>query len=161
MRFILILTAICIIAGLLAGKYSTDKLTRFCLFTPVKVLFLSMIFALLLWMVSDHFFKDVFTKAYFVINGKELLFYPLFVSFLYSVSSYCIFFCKIKTVRYNNYLSFSCFFVVPFIIVNLFIRNQAGISHLQSLYYFLAFLIPQFYYYAYFLRKQQKGDWDY
>lgn len=149
-------------AGLLVSTFSTNKLTRFCLYTPLKVLITSIGIAAFLWIISSFLFESSITKYYFEVNGKDLFLYPFFVCFSCAMASYSIFLCKIYAVRNNRSMSFCSFFIIPLLVVSIFISTQDTSDGVlpQTIYYYIAFIIPQSYFYTSFLRKQNKGEWD-
>lgn len=162
MRASLTIIAILLLAGLLTSLFSKNKLTRFCLYTPLIVLLLSLAISLVLWFISDNIFKNPDAKLYMDINNKELFFYPFFVCFSCAVASYSIFLCKIHVVRQNFLLSFISFFPLPLLIAFFFLSSQftSDEYYIQTAYYSLAFILPQAYFFIFFWRKKTKGDWS-
>lgn len=150
------------LVGLVVSIFTTDRLTRFCLYTPLKVLVISLGIVALLWVASGYLFDGTGAGVYFEVKGKDLFLYPFFLCFLCSMASYSIFLCKMREVRGSRLLSFLCFMVLPLAIAGIFIFSQydSGIRLLQTIYYSIAFVIPQGYFYVFFLRKQAKGEWD-
>lgn len=161
MRVRFFIMAFIMLVGFLISVFATDRLTRFCLYTPLKVLLISLGIAAILWGVSDWFFEGVGLKGYFEVKGKDLFFYPFFVCFSCALSSYTIFLCKVRRVRDNNFSIFCCFFVLPVLLALTIIATQSD-SGLQAVtfYYMVAFLIPQSYFFLDFLRKNRNGEWD-
>lgn len=154
--------AILLLAGLLTSLFSKNKLTRFCLHTPLLVLVLALAISLILWFISDNICKNPNTKLYMDINNKELFFYPFFVCFSCAVASYSIFLCKIRAVRENFLLSFISFFPLPLLIAFFFLSSQftSDEHYIQTAYYSLAFILPQTYFFILFRRKKKKGEWS-
>ena len=150
------------VSGLAVSIFTTDRLTRFCLYTPLKVLVISLCIVTLLWVASDFLFIGTDVQTYFEVKGKDLFLYPYFICFLCSIASYSIFLCKIREIRSSKLLSFLCFLILPLAIAGLFVftQGQTGVRCLQTIYYSIAFIIPQCYFYASFRRKQNKGEWD-
>lgn len=154
--------AILMIAGLLTSLFSTNRLTRFCLYTPIKVLLLSLATAVMLWFVSDSVFDDVNAMDYMDVDNKELFFYPFFVCFSCVISSYTIFLSKIRLVRTSFVLSFICFLLLPLFLALLAVLPQVEVQgyYIQTAYYSLAFIFPQAYFFIDFWQKSKKGIWD-
>lgn len=150
------------ILGLLTSLFSTNKLTRFCLYTPLKVLLISLGLALILWLVSARVFDGIDMKQYMDIDNKDLFFYPFFVCFSCAMASFSIFFCKISSVRDNFLLSFICFFFLPLFIAFWIVSPQIHSKeyYMQTTYYSLAFILPQAYFFIDFWRKNKNGYWD-
>lgn len=149
------------IAGLLTSLFSTNRLTRFCLYTPLKVLLISLVLSLILWLISNSLFDDIDIKQYMDVNNKDLFFYPFFVCFSCAISSYSIFLCKINSVRDNFLLSFISFFPLPLFMAFLIVspQIQSREYYMQTAYYSLAFILPQIYFFIDFSRKNKNGDW--
>lgn len=161
MRIYFIIISILLIAGMLASLLSTNKLTRFCLYTPLKVFLISLGLALILWSVSDKIFGEAEIKEYVNIDNKDLFFYPFFICFSCAVVSYSIFLCKIRVVRKSFFLSFLSFFFLPLFFLFLNISDQ-GVSkeyYVQTVFYSLSFILPQVYFFIDFRKKNRKGDW--
>lgn len=156
------LMAILLIAGLLISLFSTNKLTRFCLYTPLKVLLVSLAISLMLWLMSGKIFNDADIKLYMDVNNKDLFFYPFFICFSYCLASYSIFFCKISSVRKNFFLSFASFILLPLLIGFWVVSPQVQSMeyYIQTAYYSLAFVVPQIYSFVYFWRQNKKGLWE-
>lgn len=160
MKIIIIIISVVIVSGLLVGTFSTDKLTRFCLFTPLKVLIVSFALTALLWVISGFVFEDTVSGIYFEVRRKDLFFYPFFICIMYALASYSIFLCKVPVVRNNRSLTFLSFFIIPLVFVLILsFRNGADTQVLHTLYFYIAFAIPQSYFYNSFLNKQAKGEW--
>lgn len=162
MRVRLAIVAILLIAGLLISLFSKNKLTRFCLHTPLKVLLISLTISLPLWIISGYIFKDSDIKQYMDVNNKDLFFYPFFICFSCAIASYSIFLSKIRSVRKNFLLSFISFLPLPLLISFFLVSSQLESSeyYLQTAYYSLAFILPQTYFFVYFWRREQKGEWS-
>lgn len=161
MRLRFIVMAILLILGLLTSLFSTNKLTRFCLYTPLKVLLISLVIVLILWFVSDDIFVGNNMKQYMDIGDKELFFYPFFVCFNCSIASYSIFLCKINVIRGSFLLSLVCFLLLPLFIAILIVlpQLQSKEYYIQTAYYLLAFVLPQIYFFSDFWRKNKRGEW--
>ncbi|MDL2215257.1 hypothetical protein LJC00_03620 [Dysgonomonas sp. OttesenSCG-928-M03] len=159
-RFIII--AILMIVGLVISIFATNRLTRFCLYTPIKVLIVSSGIAMILWAISDFVFENIDVKGYFELKGKDLFFYPLFVCFSCCIASYTIFLCKLKSVRESNIFSFCSFFVFPLMIAWAIIGTQSetNIDLIQTIYYCLAFIVPQTYFYIEYTKGRKKREWE-
>ncbi len=161
MKVRLIIIAILLITGLLTSLFSTNKLTRFCLYTPLKVLLISLGLALILWIVSGGIFDGLDTKQYMNVDNKELFFYPFFVCFSCAIASYSIFLCKINAVRDNFLLSFISFLLLPLFMAFWIVSPQSPSKeyYVQTAYYSLAFILPQAYFFIDFRQKSKNGDW--
>lgn len=161
MKVRLIIIAVLLIVGLLTSLFSTNKLTRFCLYTPLKVLLISLGLALILWIVSGSIFNGVDMKQYMNVDNKELFFYPFFVCFSCALASYSIFLCKISSVRENFLLSFISFLFLPLFIAFWIVSPQIPSKeyYMQTAYYSLAFILPQTYFFIDFWKKTKSGAW--
>lgn len=162
MRVRFLIMAVLLIAGLLTSLFATNKLTRFCLYTPLKVLLVGLVLSLLLWFLSDYVFTGADVKKYMGVNNKDLFFYPFFVCFSCALASYSIFFCKIRYVRDSWFLSFCCFFILPLFLSFWIVSPQIQSKeyYMQTACYAIAFLLPQIYFYIDFCRQNKRGVWD-
>lgn len=162
MKVRFLIMAILMIAGLLVSIFATNKLTRFCLYTPLKVLLVGLGVTVILWAVSGAVFENMDIKGYFEMKGKDLFFYPFFVCVSCCIASYTIFLCKMPGVRHNDLLSFCSFFVFPLLIAWTIVGTQgdSGVELWQTTYYSIGFVLPQIYFFADFLKKRNKGEWE-
>lgn len=156
MRFGYFILAVFAVAILAVSIFTTDRLTRFCLYTPLKVLVISLGLSALLWGLSGIIFENLFIDTYFDVRGKDLFWYPFFLCFCCSMASYSIFLCKLSFVRQSGFLTFCSFFLFPLLVSYLIVVPQFSVPQyiLQYFYYSLAFVIPQTYFYITFRKKE-------
>jgi len=160
MKAKLLAIAILVVFGFVLNLFISDRLTRFCLYTPLKVLIVSLLFSSLLWGISGFIFNNESLSLYIEWKNKDLFLYPFFVSFICSMSSYSIFLCKINLIRNNHLYIFASFFIVPLLISYIILSHQDEFLFQipQTLYYSLAFILPQSYYYREFIVKSGRGE---
>lgn len=132
------------------------NLKKFCIFTPLRVLAISAVLALI--------------AAYFVaekvkVDSREtmyLMIYPLLIGYnvVLSLASYSIFANIYRSVAYNFILSFLSFYV-PVILFSIGVSLFAGGSGLLGLPMMsIPFLIPQTYYFVQFRRRLKTKEFD-
>lgn len=155
--FILVMMSVFIFV---VSLFTTNRLIRFCIYTPLKVLLASLIINVFLWLAANSVFGTEDIVPYFHISGRDLIPYPFFVCVACSISSYTIFLCCIESVRKSKFHTFCSFFIYPLIIAFLTVATQYNIEGhlLQTAYYSLAFIIPQSYFYRSFGQITKKYD---
>lgn len=155
--FILIMLSIFIFV---VSLFTTNRLVRFCMYTPLKVLLAALVIGVFLWLAVNSVFNVEEVIPYLHISGRDLIPYPFFVCLICSMSSYTIFLCCIESVRVSKFHTFCSFFVYPLVIAFLTIVTQYDMEghFLQTAYYSLAFIVPQIYFYYSFRRIVEKCD---
>lgn len=155
--FILVMLSIFIFV---VSLFTTNRLVRFCMYTPLKVFLAALIIAVALWLGASSVFKVEDIAPYLNISERDLIPYPLFICIICSISSYTIFLCCIESVRQSKFQTFCSFFIYPLAITFLTVVTQYDIEGhlLQTAYYSLAFVIPQIYFYQNFKQIVKKHE---
>ena len=134
------------------------KIQSFCLFTPLKVLVISIqVSVLLIWPVSwmEYEFPawlkpDIGSwtlRAILLVNGFVALF------------SFAVALNILQSVRNNILLSFFSFFLPAIIVYTVIIfKASSGVGY--TLFMLLPFLIPQVYYYIRFRKRLKSGEFE-
>ena len=135
------------------------KIQAFCLYTPLKVLAITLqLSVLLIWPVSWMGCKfPVWLRSDMGgWNLRVILLVNGFVALFSSTLALNIY----QSVRKNAFLSFLTFFL-PFVVVyGVILSNipQSGAGY--TLFVFSAFLIPQIYYYIRLRKRLRLGDFE-
>lgn len=139
--------------------FATNRLVRFCLYTPLKVLLASVVINSFLW-VGSYFLNQEAAHSLSHHSIQNLISYSTFTSMVYTISSYSIFLCCTESVRTNKFLLFCSFFVYPITITTLSIllRHSTQDYPTETICCFVSLIVPQIYFYLNFRKLAKKYD---